>query len=106
MMAPPPAGTTREHLGLAMALKVPIFIVVSKVDLCSRSTVERTVRQLERFLKLPGCCKVPVVVSSTDDAVTTAQKFAQSPRYVGVNPPPPQLNSLDYQMAVMSCRSG
>ncbi|XP_023686829.1 GTP-binding protein 2-like isoform X1 [Paramormyrops kingsleyae] len=73
------AGTTREHLGLAMALKVPIFIVVSKVDLCARSTVERTVRQLERFLKLPGCNKVPVVVSSTDDAVTAAQKFAQSP---------------------------
>uniref|UniRef100_A0A3B3Z4Z0 Tr-type G domain-containing protein n=1 Tax=Poecilia mexicana TaxID=48701 RepID=A0A3B3Z4Z0_9TELE len=45
------AGTTREHLGLAMALKVPIFIVVSKVDLCSRGTMERTVRQLERVLK-------------------------------------------------------
>ncbi|XP_051771970.1 GTP-binding protein 2 [Ctenopharyngodon idella] len=73
------AGTTREHLGLAMALKVPIFIVVSKVDLCAKSTVERTVRQLERILKQPGCNKVPMLVSSTDDAVTAAQKFAQSP---------------------------
>ncbi|KAG1941579.1 GTP-binding protein 2 [Pimephales promelas] len=73
------AGTTREHLGLAMALKVPIFIVVSKVDLCAKGTVERTVRQLERILKQPGCNKVPMVVSSTDDAVTAAQKFAQSP---------------------------
>ncbi|XP_037637657.1 GTP-binding protein 2 [Sebastes umbrosus] len=73
------AGTTREHLGLAMALKVPIFIVISKVDLCTRATVERTVRQLERVLKQPGCNKVPIVVSSTDDAVTAAQQFAQSP---------------------------
>lgn len=73
------AGTTREHLGLAMALKVPIFIVISKVDLCTRATVERTVRQLERVLKQPGCNKVPMVVSSTDDAVTAAQQFAQSP---------------------------
>ena len=73
-----PAGTTREHLGLAMALKVPIFIVVSKVDLCSRGTVERTVRQLERVLKQPGCNKVPMVVSSPDDAVTAAQQFTQS----------------------------
>ncbi|XP_052469774.1 GTP-binding protein 2 [Carassius gibelio] len=73
------AGTTREHLGLAMALKVPIFIVVSKVDLCSRGAVERTVRQLERILKQPGCNKVPMLVSSTDDAVTAAQKCAQSP---------------------------
>ncbi|XP_075931814.1 GTP-binding protein 2 isoform X2 [Anarhichas minor] len=73
------AGTTREHLGLAMALKVPIFIVISKVDLCTRTTVERTVRQLERVLKQPGCNKVPMVVSSTDDAVAAAQQFAQSP---------------------------
>ncbi|XP_036429591.1 GTP-binding protein 2 isoform X2 [Colossoma macropomum] len=72
-------GTTREHLGLAMALKVPIFIVVSKVDLCTKATVERTVRQLERILKQPGCNKVPLVVASTDDAVTAAQQFAQSP---------------------------
>uniref|UniRef100_A0A3Q3X8C3 Tr-type G domain-containing protein n=1 Tax=Mola mola TaxID=94237 RepID=A0A3Q3X8C3_MOLML len=72
------AGTTREHLGLAMALKVPIFIVVNKVDLCSRATVDRTVRQLERVLKQPGCNKVPMVVSNPDDAVTAAQQFAQS----------------------------
>ncbi|MBN3324104.1 GTPB2 protein, partial [Atractosteus spatula] len=73
------AGTTREHLGLAMALKVPIFIVVSKVDLCTKGTIERTVRQLERILKQPGCNKVPMVVSNADDAVTAAQQFAQSP---------------------------
>lgn len=72
------AGTTREHLGLAMALKVPIFIVVSKVDLCSSGTVEKTVRQLERVLKQPGCNKVPMLVTGPDDAVTAAQQFAQS----------------------------
>lgn len=74
------AGTTREHLGLALALKVPFFIVVSKVDLCAKTTVERTVRQLERVLKQPGCHKVPMLVTSEDDAVTAAQQFAQSPK--------------------------
>ncbi|KAJ6664745.1 hypothetical protein lerEdw1_006318 [Lerista edwardsae] len=73
------AGTTREHLGLAMALKVPFFIVISKVDLCSKATVERTVKQLERILKQPGCNKFPLLVTSDDDAVTAAQQFAQSP---------------------------
>lgn len=71
-----------------MALKVPIFIVISKVDLCTRATVERTVRQLERVLKQPGCNKVPMVVGSTDDAVTAAQQFAQSPKYVCVTTKP------------------
>ncbi|XP_077379331.1 GTP-binding protein 2-like isoform X2 [Festucalex cinctus] len=70
------AGTTREHLGLAMALKVPIFIAVSKVDVCSRGGVERTLRQLERLLKQPGCNKVPLLVHTADDAVAAAQQFA------------------------------
>ncbi|XP_040207692.1 GTP-binding protein 2 isoform X2 [Rana temporaria] len=73
------AGTTREHLGLAMALKVPFFLVVSKVDLCAPPTVDRTLRQLERTLKQPGCNKVPFMVRTEDDAVTAAQQFAQSP---------------------------
>ncbi|XP_061645624.1 GTP-binding protein 2 [Phyllopteryx taeniolatus] len=77
-------GTTREHLGLAMALKVPIFIVISKLDLCTRATVERTVRQLERVLKQPGCNKVPMLVANTDDAVAAAQQFAQSPNITPV----------------------
>ncbi|KAM9494578.1 GTP-binding protein 2b [Clarias gariepinus] len=72
------AGTTREHLGLALALKVPVFVVVSKVDVCVGAAVQKTVRQLERLLKLPGCNKVPMLISNRDDAVTAAQRFAQS----------------------------
>lgn len=75
------AGTTREHLGLALALKVPVFVVVSKVDVCVGGAVQKTVRQLERLLKLPGCNKVPMLISNRDDAVTAAQRFAQSSRY-------------------------
>ncbi|XP_033831287.1 GTP-binding protein 2-like [Periophthalmus magnuspinnatus] len=70
------AGTTREHLGLSMALKVPVFIAVSKVDLVSRGAVDRTVRQLQRLLKQPGCNKVPLVISNRDDAVMGAQQFS------------------------------
>ncbi|CDQ97589.1 unnamed protein product, partial [Oncorhynchus mykiss] len=46
--------------------------------LVCQGTVERTVRQLEHVLKLPGSNKVPMVVASPDDAVTAAQQFAQS----------------------------
>ncbi|XP_077462194.1 GTP-binding protein 2-like isoform X2 [Stigmatopora argus] len=72
------AGTAREHLGLATALKVPIFVAVSKVDVCSRGGLERTLRQLERLLKQPGCDKVPFVIRAPDDAVAGAQQFARA----------------------------
>ena len=56
-------GTTREHLGYALALEVPIFFVVSKLDLCvgGRETVEATIKQLESILTSPGVKKVPIV---------------------------------------------
>lgn len=68
-------GTTREHLGLALAVGVPIFVVVSKIDLCRGCQVERTIKQLEKILKSPGCKKVPYRVEADDDAVTAAATF-------------------------------
>ncbi|XP_014673752.1 PREDICTED: GTP-binding protein 2-like isoform X2 [Priapulus caudatus] len=69
------AGTTKEHLGLALALQVPIFVMVSKIDLCSASVIERTTQQLERVLKSPGCKKVPFRIHGRDDAITAASCF-------------------------------
>ncbi|XP_030854561.1 GTP-binding protein 2 [Strongylocentrotus purpuratus] len=72
------AGTTREHLGLAMALQVPIFIVVSKMDICCSAVRQRTISQLTRLLTGPGCKKVPYQVNNEDDAVTAAINFNNS----------------------------
>lgn len=65
-------GTTREHLGLAMALEVPIVVVVNKVDLASPAALQCTLNQLHSVLKGAGCKKVPLQVSSEDDAITAA----------------------------------
>ena len=68
-------GTTKEHLGLAMALKVPTFVIVNKTDICLPAMVERTLRVLDRLLKSPGCNKVPVVVRAEDDVIVAATNF-------------------------------
>lgn len=69
------AGTTKEHLGFTLALKVPVFVVVTKIDKCRRFAVEKTVSQLEKILKSPGCKKVPLRIKSDDDAITAATNF-------------------------------
>ncbi|GAB6031573.1 GTP binding protein, variant 2 [Chamberlinius hualienensis] len=66
------AGTTKEHLGLAMALEVPIFVVVSKIDVCATAAVQRTIDQLESILKSQSCKRVPLRVLCNDDAITAA----------------------------------
>ncbi|KAF7284254.1 hypothetical protein GWI33_022251 [Rhynchophorus ferrugineus] len=48
-------GMTKEHLGLALALSVPVFVVVTKIDMCPAN--------------------VPVMVKTPDDVVMSATNF-------------------------------
>jgi GTPase len=68
-------GTTKEHLGFALALGVPTFVVVTKIDACRTAQTERTLHQLERTLKGPGCRRIPIRVETVDDACTAASNF-------------------------------
>lgn len=68
-------GMAREHLGLALALSVPVFVVVTKIDMCPPNVLLETLRILMRILKSPGCRKVPIVVRNDDDVVVGATNF-------------------------------
>jgi GTPase len=76
LFLPYTVGTTKEHLGFALALGVPTFVVVTKIDACRAAQVERTVHQLERTLKSPACRRVPMRIESDDDACTAASNFS------------------------------
>ncbi|KAK6170850.1 hypothetical protein SNE40_019146 [Patella caerulea] len=68
-------GMTKEHLGLALALNVPVFVVVTKIDMCPANVLQDTLKLLQRILKSPGCRKIPVMVATTDDVVCSATNF-------------------------------
>ncbi|XP_052129873.1 GTP-binding protein 1 isoform X2 [Frankliniella occidentalis] len=68
-------GMTKEHLGLALALSVPVFVVVTKIDMCPPNVLQDTLRLLVRILKSPGCRKVPVMVKTPDDVIVSATNF-------------------------------
>ncbi|KRT79538.1 hypothetical protein AMK59_7662 [Oryctes borbonicus] len=68
-------GMTKEHLGLALALSVPVFVVVTKIDMCPSNVLQDNLKMLVRILKSPGCRKVPVMVKTTDDVVLSATNF-------------------------------
>lgn len=71
---------TKEHLGLALALSVPVFVVVTKIDMCPSNVLQETLQLLVKVLKSPGCRKVPVIVRTADDVVLSATNFV-SERY-------------------------
>ncbi|XP_033631063.1 GTP-binding protein 1-like [Asterias rubens] len=69
-------GMTKEHLGLALALSVPVFVVVTKIDMCPPNVLAETMKLLQRILKSPGCRKIPVLVNNHDDVVMAATNFS------------------------------
>ncbi|XP_068177287.1 GTP-binding protein 1-like isoform X2 [Antennarius striatus] len=69
-------GMTKEHLGLALALNVPVFVVVTKIDMCPANILQETLKLLQRLLKSPGCRKIPVLVRNKDDVIITASNFS------------------------------
>lgn len=69
-------GMTKEHLGLALALNVPVFVVITKIDMCPSNVMQNTMKLLHKVLKSPGCRKIPVMVSNEDDVVLAATNFA------------------------------
>lgn len=59
---------TKQHLGLSLALELPLLIAVTKVDVCSQERIDRTLNELKEVLQVVGE-KVPVVVKDAKDAV-------------------------------------
>jgi GTPase len=71
---------TKEHLGLALALQVPVFIAVTKIDMCPPNILEATLKQLTKILKSSGCRKIPMFIKTVGDVIVTASNFI-SERY-------------------------
>lgn len=66
---------TKEHLGLALALSVPVFVVVTKIDMCPPNILQENLKLLFKILKSQGCRKVPVLVKNPDEVVLSATNF-------------------------------
>lgn len=68
-------GMCKEHLGVALALKVPVFFVVTKVDICPEHILKQTVQTLASILKKPGVKKKPFLVRSEEDVLLCARNM-------------------------------
>lgn len=46
---------TKEHLGLALALNVPVFVVVTKIDMCPANILQGESSSSLQACSLPLC---------------------------------------------------
>lgn len=62
---------TKEHLAIVLALDIPFFIVVTKIDVTS---ADATLLELKNILTSAGCRKVPLLIATDDDVLTAGSR--------------------------------
>lgn len=62
---------TKEHLVIALALELPFFIVVTKIDVTPPDTI---LMELKNIVTAMGVRKVPLLVTTDDDMLTAGSQ--------------------------------
>ncbi|CAL1137035.1 unnamed protein product [Cladocopium goreaui] len=63
---------SREHLGIALALRIPFFIVVTKIDIAPQNVFEENLLQLHKIVKSNAVKRQPLVVKEMDQLEAAA----------------------------------
>ena len=58
---------TKEHLGISLAMEIPMFIVFTKIDIAPDIVYKENYEKIKKILKT-RCNKVPVNISKFEDA--------------------------------------
>lgn len=68
-------GMSKEHLGIALALNVPVMVVITKIDICPPNILKETISQVNKIMKSPGARKMPTFITNREECVNTATQF-------------------------------
>ncbi|KAJ2096179.1 hypothetical protein GGI16_004952, partial [Coemansia sp. S142-1] len=69
------SGMAKEHLGLALALGIPVFVVITKIDMCPPNVLDGTIKQLTKVLRSSGCRKLPIAIRDRNSVLMAASRF-------------------------------
>jgi len=68
----------REHLGISIALKIPIIAVITKTDITPKWVLKNTLEEIVSLLKKPGLNKIPVLIKNLDDIILSAKNISSN----------------------------
>ncbi|KAG5495256.1 hypothetical protein JKF63_02311 [Porcisia hertigi] len=66
---------TKEHLALCLALKLPFFIVVTRIDATPANVHDETLSNIHKLLKIPTVRKLPYPVRRHDEVTLAAKNL-------------------------------
>jgi len=68
--------TTKEHLGILLAMDLPVIIVITKIDMVDRNRVEEVISQISKLLKSIG--RIPFVIRNVEDVKKASKLINKS----------------------------
>jgi len=67
--------TTKEHLGILLAMELPVIIAITKIDMVPKERVEEVVAEVSKLLKIVG--RIPYVVKDLNDVKKVAKLMSK-----------------------------
>lgn len=70
---------TKEHLGIVLALEIPFFLVITKIDMVAPEILKKTIKTLSKLLTCSAVNKKPMLVNyDNPDELDVAVKALKS----------------------------
>jgi GTPase len=66
---------TKEHLGLCLALHLPFFVVVTRIDATPPNVLQSTMETILKLLKAPTVKKLPLPIKNDADVLIAARNL-------------------------------
>ncbi len=68
--------TTKEHLGILLAMELPVIIAITKIDMVEEARVNEVVNQVSQLLRTVG--RIPYVVKDVEDVKKVVKLMSKS----------------------------
>eukprot|EP01126_Amoeba_proteus_P043370 TRINITY_DN4757_c0_g2_i4.p1 TRINITY_DN4757_c0_g2~~TRINITY_DN4757_c0_g2_i4.p1 ORF type:complete len:413 (+),score=52.37 TRINITY_DN4757_c0_g2_i4:404-1642(+) len=75
---------TKEHMGLALALKIPMIILLTKIDICPENVRKQTLADINQLLRLRSVRKLAVMANRSEEEFMKAVKTSTQDRVVPI----------------------
>ncbi|MEM2176264.1 MAG: GTPBP1 family GTP-binding protein [Archaeoglobaceae archaeon] len=74
--------TTREHLGILLAMELPVIVVITKIDMVEAERVREVVSQVSNLLRSVG--RIPLILKDRSEVLKISKLFSENPLIVPV----------------------
>lgn len=76
--------TTKEHLGILLAMDLPVIVAITKIDMVHEERVKGVIEEVSRLLRNVG--RIPIVIKRYSEVLKASESLSKNPLIVPIIP--------------------